>query len=355
MEFKPDFEAAVERVEAFWARDCIDRCALRVVARREDYTPLAEDVDVLRRKTDVDIVVKRAERTFANHHYLAEAVPVYTPGLVCSDTAAWLSEQIRITDDTVWYPRIIDDWSSFKLTFDQNNRWWQMTKSMAEEASERGADRYLVGVPDFQAGIDIVSLLRSPEKLCVDLLENPDAVKAATSFILNEVWGHCYGEIRAIVARRSDFIGDWMGLFSQGEHDIVQCDFCALVSPRHFEEFCLPDIEAQCRRLETAVFHLDGPGSVRHVDALLEIDELDAIQWVPGAGNPTAIAWLPMLRRIQAAGKSLYLSAAPADVEAILDALSPKGLMISVAGAFESLSDGQRFVAGVERMCASRA
>ncbi len=26
-------------------------------------------------------------------------------------------------------------------------------------------------------------------------------------------------------------------------------------------------------------FHLDGPGALKHLDALLELDELDAVQW----------------------------------------------------------------------------
>ena len=351
MKFKPDFAEASARVEAFWARDSIGRCALHVIAKREDYAPFVDDVDVLTRKTDVDYAIGRSERMFANHHYLAEAIPTYIPGLVCSDTAAYLTEDIRIAEDTVWYPRIIQDWSTFSLTFDHSNRWWQMTKRMAEAAVERAKDRYLVGVPDFQVAIDIVSLLRSPEKLCFDLRENPEAVKAATTFIMDEVYAHCFGEIRSIIARGSDFVGDWMGLFSRGKHDVAQCDFSALISPRHFEEFCLPDIEHQCQMLDTSVFHLDGLGAVRHVDALLEIEKLDAIQWVPGAGNPTAAAWLPMLRKIQSAGKSLYVSAPPEEVEAILEGLSPKGLMISVTGVFESLDEGERFIQSVQRKC----
>ena len=106
--------------------------------------------------------------------------------------------------------------------------------------------------------------------------------------------------------------------------------------------------------LDTSVFHLDGPGAVRHVDALLEIDALDAIQWVPGAGNPTAVAWLPMLRRIQSAGRSLYITAPAEEVAEILESLSPRGLMISVTGVFSSLNEGEQFIVGVERMCASK-
>jgi len=363
MEFKPDFDIANERIRAFWARDCVDRCALQVVARRADplratgvpLAPLASDVDIAMRKTDVDTVLWCAEQDFRSHHYLAEAVPTYIPGLVCSDTAAYLSDEITINEDTVWYPRIIDDWSAFELTFDCHNRWWQLTCRMAEGASERAEGRYLVAVPDFQAGIDIVSLLRGPERLCIDLIENPDAVRAATQFVFDDVYKHCLGEIESIIGKHSRWTGDWMGLFSPGKHDVVQCDFIALVSPRHFEEFCLPDIAWQCGWLDTAVFHLDGPGAVRHVDALLEIEELDAIQWVPGAGSPSAVDWLPMLRKIQEAGKSLYISAPPTHVEAILEGLSPAGLIISVEGVFESLEDGQDFIHHVEHLCSRRA
>ncbi|NLE43313.1 MAG: hypothetical protein GX620_01225 [Chloroflexi bacterium] len=357
MEYKPDFEEATRRIQAFWAHDCIDRCALQVVAHVDPLRFVPDEAahnapgDALARKTDVEYVLRQAETHFGTHRFMAEAVPVYTPGLVCSDTAAYLSDEITVTDDTVWYPRIIEDWATFEMRFDPGNRWWQLTKRMASAAAERGAGRYLVGVPDFQAGIDIVSLLRSPESVCLDLRENPDAIKRATAFVLRDVYARCYDDIRGIVRQHGEWVGDWMGLFSTGNHDIVQCDFIALISPRHFEEFCLPDIEWMCQRLDTAIFHLDGPDAVRHLDALLEIDELDAIQWVPGAGSPSAAAWLPMLRKVQAAGKSLYISAPSDDVDDIMQALRPEGLMISVEGVFSSMEAAQSFIGGVERMC----
>jgi len=354
MEFKPDFEDAQERLAAFWERDCVGRCALQVLAKRDDFAPPVEDADLLTRKTDVDYILQRAERIFGNYHYLAEAVPTYVPGLVCSDTAAFLSDEITLMEDTVWYQPIIEDWSTFRLNFDHDNRWWQLTRNMAEAASARAEGRYLVGLPDFQVGIDIVSLLRSPERLCLDLLENPDPVKAATRFILDEVYTFCYGEIRSLLTRHNTVIGDWMGLFAECDHDIVQCDFGALISPQHFAEFCLPDIRRQCQMLDRSIFHLDGPDALRHLEALLEIEELDAIQWVPGAGQPPAVGWLPMLRQVQAAGKSLYITSPAADVEAILEVLSPKGLMVSVEDVFASLDEGRRFVANVEKTCSSK-
>ncbi len=180
--------------------------------------------DLLTRKTDVEHVLWRAEHEFRNHHYLAEAVPTYIPGLVCSDTAAFLCEDITIMEDTVWYHPVIEDWASFRWRFDPENRWWQMTREMARQAAARGAGRYLVALPDFQVAIDIVSLLRAPERLCLDLIERPEDVKRATRFII-DVYTTCYGEIRAILGPPSAWVGDWMGLFARGTHDIVQCDF----------------------------------------------------------------------------------------------------------------------------------
>lgn len=161
-------------------------------------------------------------------------------------------------------------------------------------------------------------------------------------------------EIHSIATRKSEFVSDWLGLASRGTHDIVQCDFCALISPGHFEEFCLPDMERQCAMLDTSIFHLDGPDAVRHLDMILEVKDLDAIQWIPGAGRPGAKAWLPMLRRIQKSGKSVFIHAPPQDVEEILCALSPRGLMIQVEGRFDTLEQAERFISSARSWSRTR-
>jgi len=355
MAYKPDFAEAVERIQAFWQRKPTGRCALQVIARRNGATqPPNDEVNILTKKTDPDYVLGRAEWMFRNHHYLAEAVPIYVPGFVCTDTAAFLGAKVILAEDTVWYGPVIDDWYSYPLQFDPENRWWQMTKQMAQTATERGRGRYLVGIPDFQVPLDVVSLLRSPERLCIDLIENPDAVKAAAHLILDEVYSYCYDDIYSILTRYTPFVGNWMGLFAAGRHDVIQCDFAALISQRHFEEFCLPDIQRQCQMLDTCIFHLDGPGAIRHLDMLLEIKELDAIQWVPGDGNPPAKAWLAMLKKIQCAGKCLWVSAPPEDVNAILEELRPEGLMIHVEGTFPSLDEAEGFITAVQTTCHAR-
>jgi hypothetical protein len=93
-----------------------------------------------------------------------------------------------------------------------------------------------------------------------------------------------------------------------------------------FEEFCLPDTVAACRRADHTLYHLDGPGALRHLERLLAIPELDCVQWIQGAGNPPPSKWLDMLRGVQAAGKSVQVYYGPghgddADLGRALDAL----------------------------------
>ena len=57
--------------------------------------------------------------------------------------------------------------------------------------------------------------------------------------------------------------------------------------------------------------NLAGVGAIPHLDALLEIDNIRAIQWVPGAGKEELKQWYELLQKILAAGKSCQVFARP--------------------------------------------
>jgi hypothetical protein len=140
----------------------------------------------------------------------------------------------------------------------------------------------------------------------------------------------------------------WMGLASEERHDVLQADFLALVSPRMAEEFILPNLRKEAAFLDRSIFHLDGPGALDKLELLLDIEELDGIQWVPGAGRPAAAHWLPLLERVQARGKVLFVTSPPEEVQTLVESLDPRGLAIGVEGAFEDETAVDEFVRGVE-------
>ena len=86
-----------------------------------------------------------------------------------------------------------------------------------------------------------------------------------------------------------------------------QCDFSYMISPEMFDEFCRPELEATCRRLGRSIYHLDGVGQLPHLNSILEIEDLDGVQWVPGDGKPPQSQWPEVYEKIHRAGKNSQL------------------------------------------------
>ena len=89
----------------------------------------------------------------------------------------------------------------------------------------------------------------------------------------------------------------------------------AMVSNAMFREFFLDELVEEADWLDRSIYHLDGPGALRHLDTLLSIDNLDGIQFVYGAGNEPASRWMAEYRRIQNAGKVLHISIDAAELD----------------------------------------
>lgn len=80
------------------------------------------------------------------------------------------------------------------------------------------------------------------------------------------------------------------------------------------------------------VYHLDGKGVARHIDHILELKEINAIQWVQGMGDDTPIMqWVPFIKKIQAAGKSQVLDIQLDELEDFITEVNPKGIMLCIA------------------------
>jgi hypothetical protein len=64
---------------------------------------------------------------------------------------------------------------------------------------------------------------------------------------------------------------------------------------------------------------------------LLSFDEIDMIEFTPGAGCAPTLSpqYIPLYKKIQEKGKRLYLLAKPEEIEPLLAELSPKGLFLS--------------------------
>jgi hypothetical protein len=112
-----------------------------------------------------------------------------------------------------------------------------------------------------------------------------------------------------------------------------------------------PALLAELKPLARSIFHLDGPASLHHLDLLLDLPSLDAIQWVYGPGQGPAGRWLDLYHRMRAAAKRLQLIAHDADdALMVLEAIGPRGVWITVETPFASGAEADRFIRNVEHI-----
>jgi len=105
-----------------------------------------------------------------------------------------------------------------------------------------------------------------------------------------------------------------------------------MISKEMFDELFLPGIIEECDHMQANIYHLDGPGALRHLDSLLGIKSLNAIQWVFGAGNGRASDWVPVYKKCQAAGKGLQIHLDLDEIDLFMRELEPNGLWLTIYG-----------------------
>jgi hypothetical protein len=68
---------------------------------------------------------------------------------------------------------------------------------------------------------------------------------------------------------------------------------------------------------------------LRHLDTILALPEIHAIQWVQGVGTDQPIMqWLEVIKKIQSAGKGVIVDLQLDELEPFMAAMSPQGLFL---------------------------
>jgi len=349
MQWKTDWQQARQNHLRWWRRESL---ALSLTCpRATPVAPVAKPkppADLTGRWLDPAYRVAAAEYSMANTHYLAEAFPYFDGYIGPGSTNILLGSTPRFAEDTVWYDPCIADPDTYgAIRFDDSpaNPWWQIQMDLLREARRRCAGRYLLGVPDLVENLDVLAALRDTQTLLMDLVERPKWVKARLVEINQAYFG--------IFDRVFDLVHDdqggsaycAFGIYGDGKTAKVQCDISCMLSASMFKEFVVGPLTEQCRYLDYSMYHLDGEDALPHLDALLAIEELDAIEWTPIgasgriAGMPTGGSphWYDLYRRIKAAGKAVQAIQLKVDeVVPLIEAVGPDGLFIELKAPDEA-------------------
>jgi hypothetical protein len=333
----PRAEEAMRRVDAWYQCEIIDRAPIRFMAHNAfldtgvDYAALSPE-ERRARWFDVEYQVDLFERSIEGRTFLGETFPIFWPNLGPNVYAAFHGTELEFGEVTSWSRPIVRDRNDLDgLKLDMDNVYFNKIEELTRHALDRCEGRYLVGYTDLHPGIDCASAWRGMDQLCVDMVDNPELVKELAQRAIAD-FEVVYGHFDAMLKAHGQPSSSWMGIPSFGRMHIPSCDFAALISPRHFAEFALPILEREVRSMTHNVFHLDGKGVARHLDAILSVPEVHAIQWVQGVGDDQPIMqWVPFIKEIQARGMPVVVDLHKEELDQFMAAMDPRGLFLWVA------------------------
>jgi hypothetical protein len=275
---------------------------------------------------DAEYQLDAFETTLGNTLHAGDCVPIYWPNLGPDLCATVFGAELEFGEQTSWSTPIVESIDAvLDLQPNLDNPYWQTIRRMTDLSLQRSNGRWVTSLADLHTNGDLVAALRGPENLCIDMIENPEGVKAAAGYVTDSfelMYDDLYRRFEAACQPVS-----CMGAMFRGRMYVVACDFIALIGPDMFAEAIQPAIQREVDALDRAHFHLDGPGALRHLDALLEMPQLRGVQWVYGAGGGPATQWLDVYKRIQAAGRCMEIIVQEPDhARQLMQELRPEGV-----------------------------
>lgn len=345
LEKKPDFDLAMQRIYAWYEQEMIDRPPIRFSAHNAEYneTHLLKGrswANLKERWWDTDYQIELFENQLKHSVFNAETFPIFWPNLGPEVYTAFYGVELEYKEVTSYAISNIKDWSQLDdISLDFNNPYFKKIEEMTYAVLERCQGKYMVGYTDLHPGLDCAAAFRDPQQLCIDFLLDPDEVKRLID-ISSRDFQRIFDHFDSILKKHKQLSVTWMGIPSFGKIHIPSCDIATMISPEQFEEFVLPVIRNEVKLMTHNVFHLDGKGVANHVDHLLEIPEINAIQWVQGVGDDFPIMqWVPFIKKIQASGKSVVVDVQVSELESFISEMDPKGLLLCIAANEELQPD----------------
>ncbi|MHB1456099.1 MAG: trimethylamine corrinoid protein 2 [Armatimonadota bacterium] len=331
----PDWEQRIARADAFWNREIIDRpfVCLTTPNRDSGYAmPAAKSHATLRERwMDAEYNAECALAWTMNTAYYGDALPAAYPNLGPEVFSAFFGCELEFGNGTTWSIPNLEDWTDVdKVRFSEDNVYWKKMNEMTDAFLEAGKGKFYTGLTDLHPGGDAITAFRDPYRLNIDMIEAVDEVKSLLRYV-NDVYFYVFDHFCDKLITAGQPITTWMPIPSTRRWYVPSNDFSCMISKQTFDDIFLPGIVEECRHTEASIYHLDGPGALQHLDSLLSIDELNAIQWVYGSGNGRATDWLDIYQKCQSAGKGIQIGAEPDELDMIMEHLQPEGVMLTIS------------------------
>lgn len=262
--------------------------------------------------------------------FKADILPIANTHLGPGSLAAMLGAELEGGEDTIWIKH--KDGCDPKFVLDRENPYYKLHMDLLRACKKRSNGNYLVGCPDLMEGLDVLASVKGTDNVLMDTVLQPDELKQQLQAI-NDIYFEVFDEIYDIIQEDGEMAFCYFSIWAPGKVSKLQSDISIMISEDDFRTFAQPYLREQAQKIDYTLYHLDGVDAQRHLEALLEIKELNAIQWTPGVGEPQGgdPRWYDLYRRILAGGKSVMANWVTLDeLEPLIDNVGVDGLHINV-------------------------
>lgn len=322
MKYKNNWEETKVKFTNWWAQKNVGRPLMVVVVNKEGADdPLPEELvykTIDDKYRNAELMIKRYRHYCENHEFLAESFPNMSADFGPGSIAGYIGSEIVFNKDTVWFCEFVEDFADLPpIKFDPENKWWREHYALAKKARELAGDDFYIGIPDLMENIDVLASLRGAQNMIFDMIDEPEITEERIKQI-SDIYFEYYDRFYDIV--KDDEGSSCYTVFQiwgKGKTVKLQCDFSAMMSPSNFRDFIQQPLRDQAKKLDNILYHLDGPDAIKHMDALMEIDEIDALQWTSGDHGPdgTLEDWYVIYDKARKAGKSLWIKVYTGELE----------------------------------------
>lgn len=357
MKYINDWDKRKERFKAFWEGEVVDRPVVTIYAPSRNcrfdpsvMVPPKNKEDILKYWTDGEWILKRARHMWENLTWVGDKFPLVWLNMGTSEHAAFFKGvEHEFTENTIWFHGKYDKTPS--LIVDDNSFWYKKTLEAAKYLVNESKGDFVVSMSDCTGNADALAIIQGTDNLLMDMYTGEEYIKPSLIKI-QEQYEKIHREIYDIVRENNDggsSVG-WMNTWAPGLSAQLQCDLSVMISPELYEKYILEELEQQANLLDYGIYHLDGFEQTRHLDHILSVKNIKAIQWQNVAGQPSPVHYIEHLKRIQAAGKSLLVFCNDAsEVEPLMEQLSSKGLHLFVP-VYTSEDDAVRLLKTIEKL-----
>ena len=324
-----DFERKQKYFDAFWEKEIIDRPLIAVQAPLQPTAPI--DYYSCIEKGDYLAVIENAAQRMKNTWFGGEAIPMLDCTFGPDQFASFLGGKIDFAKDTTWVkPFWDDDYNEEYVKYDTSKgSYHDKLMTFIKTAAEYANGSFLISMLDIHSNIDAIMAARGSQNLCMDLIDNPDNVEKVLNKLLPLFPKLVDSVSQAGNMEKYGYMG-WLPTYSREKFAVIQCDFSIMISPEMTRRFVIPALEYEASCLKHCIYHYDGIGALSHLDDILAIKEIDAIQWVPGEGKPKTIEWMDLYKKIQKSGKCLWLDWSAQEIKDHFKELKPEGILFDV-------------------------